>query len=77
MFGVRNERLAMIPQACIPQMRELAQGHYSHGYIYEKLWLHLFGLPFIRTDWQPLPNRRLADASTCAGAHCRQTSLPH
>ncbi|MBN8460394.1 MAG: hypothetical protein J0M04_21405 [Verrucomicrobia bacterium] len=62
MFGVRNERLSMIPRECIPQMRALAQGHYSHGYIYEKLWLHIFGLPFIRADWQPLPNRRLADA---------------
>ena len=57
-FGVRNERLAMIPHACIPQMRSLAQGHYSHGYIYEKLWLHLFGLPFIRNERQPLPANR-------------------
>ena len=62
MFAVRNERLGMIPHACIPQMRVLAQGHYSHGYIYEKLWLHLFGLPFIRQERQPLPNHRLAAA---------------
>lgn len=58
-FAVRNERLGMIPVKCIPAMRTLAQGHYSHGYIYEKLWLHLFGLPFIRQERLPLPNPRL------------------
>jgi hypothetical protein len=48
MFGVRNERLARVPLECLPAMRALAQGHYAHGYVYERLWLHLFGLPFIR-----------------------------
>jgi hypothetical protein len=48
MFGVRNERLGRIPLECVPAMRALAQGHYAHGYVFERLWLHLFGLPFIR-----------------------------
>jgi hypothetical protein len=49
-FAVRNYKLEKIPKKCLPQMRELAQGHYSHGYIYERLWLHLFGLPFIQVN---------------------------
>jgi hypothetical protein len=47
MFAVRNSRLPRIPPDCIPRMRRLACGHYSHGYLFERLWLHLFGLPFI------------------------------
>jgi hypothetical protein len=46
-FGVRNQQLSTIPKKCIPKMRKLACGHMSHGYMYERLWLHLFGLPFI------------------------------
>ncbi|MEI7909897.1 MAG: hypothetical protein WCK77_09705, partial [Verrucomicrobiota bacterium] len=58
MFGVRNARLGMIPQECIPAMRRLAQGHYAHGYVFEKMWLHLFGLPFIRAVRGDLPRGR-------------------
>ena len=50
MFAVRNSRLARIPADCIPAMRELARGHYSNGYVYERLWLHLFGLPFLGSE---------------------------
>jgi hypothetical protein len=46
-FAVRNDRLSMIPQECIPKMRKLACEHYSVGYMYERLWLHLFGQPFV------------------------------
>lgn len=45
-FGVKNSQLKHLPVACIPQMRKLAQGHYYHGFIFEKLWLHIFGMPF-------------------------------
>lgn len=58
MFAVSNERLGLIPKENIPAMRELAQGHYAHGYVFEKLWLHLFGLPFIQIPREPLPARR-------------------
>jgi hypothetical protein len=59
-FGVKNERLGMIPAACIPSMRTLAQGHYSHGSIFEKPWLHILGLPFITAGHTAMPNHRLA-----------------
>lgn len=58
MFGVRNERLALIPQDTIPAMRRMAQGHYAHGYVFEKMWLHLFGLPFVQIPRTPLPAQR-------------------
>jgi hypothetical protein len=57
MFAVRNDRLRLIPESCIPAMRKLAQGHYAHGYVFEKMWLHLFGLPFIHIPRTPLPAR--------------------
>ena len=46
-FAVRNERLSLIPKKCLPRMRELACDHYFGPYMYERLWLHLFGLPFV------------------------------
>jgi hypothetical protein len=27
-------------------MKKLAADFYVHGYLYERLWLHFFGLPF-------------------------------
>jgi hypothetical protein len=53
-FALRNERLALVPQDCIPAMRTLAQGHYANGYVYEKLWLHIFGIPFVSTPKSPI-----------------------
>jgi hypothetical protein len=49
-FAVKNERLGFIPRKCIPRMRKLACGHSSNGFVFERLWLHLFGLPFIGTN---------------------------
>ncbi|MES2475491.1 MAG: hypothetical protein V4640_06905 [Verrucomicrobiota bacterium] len=46
MFAVRNHHLSRIPPENLPRMRELSHGHFSHGYVFERLWLHLFGLPF-------------------------------
>jgi hypothetical protein len=49
-FGVRNERLSFIPRKCLPRMRKIASEHPSTGYVHERLWLHLFGLPFITLE---------------------------
>lgn len=49
-FAVRNERLSRIPKVCIPKMRELACEHYSGPWMYERLWLHLFGHPFVTEE---------------------------
>lgn len=46
-FAVRNERVREVPKKQIPRMRKVACGHSSAPYVYERLWLHLFGLPFI------------------------------
>jgi hypothetical protein len=46
MFAVRNKILRNFPKESIPQMRKLAQEHYSNGYFFEKLWLHIMGRPF-------------------------------
>jgi hypothetical protein len=64
-FAVRNDRLGLIARDKIPTMRKLAQGHYSHGYVFEKMWMHLFGLPFIRVQRESLPARR----------HCTPTAI--
>lgn len=64
-FAVRNDRLGLIARDKIPTMRKLAQGHYSHGYVFEKMWMHLFGLPFIRVQRESLPVRR----------HCTPTAI--
>jgi len=45
-FAVRNPRLTQIPAGCVAGMRELTWSHDSIGYVFERMWLHLFGLPF-------------------------------
>jgi hypothetical protein len=50
MFAVRNDRLARLPEDRIPAMRKLAREHHSHAHALDRLWLHLFGLPFIAID---------------------------
>ncbi len=45
-FAVRREQLKFLPRSCLKKMLALAFGDPIYGYIYERLWLHLFGLPF-------------------------------
>jgi hypothetical protein len=49
-FAVRKDHLGKIPGHCLPAMRVLAAGPPVHGFIFERLWLHLFGLPFHITE---------------------------
>lgn len=49
MFAVHSDLVCSIPESCLPAMRMLTQQHYSNGYVFERLWLHLFGLPFIHS----------------------------
>jgi hypothetical protein len=49
-FAVRNDRLRRVPPSCIPRMRELACGLHVHGFVFERMWLHLFGVPFVTLD---------------------------
>lgn len=57
-FAVRNERLAMIPPGRLTRMRELACGLHVHGFVFERMWLHLFGVPFVTLDRTSLATRQ-------------------
>lgn len=55
-FAVAEERLNRIPAKSLAVMRKLACDDPLHGYLFERLWLHLFGLPF------SLPEQAKVDA---------------
>lgn len=49
-FAVRNSRIANFMQTGrrhLEKMEMLARADMNYGYIYERLWLHLFGEPFV------------------------------
>jgi hypothetical protein len=45
-FAVDNQLIAELPAAALRRMRDAALGPACHGYMIERLWLHLFGEPF-------------------------------
>lgn len=45
-FAVAEHRLNHIPRKSLKKMRKLACDDPLHGYLFERMWLHLFGLPF-------------------------------
>lgn len=45
-FAVRNERLQRIPEDVLKRMLIVSQSHMIYAWFFERLWLHLFGLPF-------------------------------
>jgi hypothetical protein len=49
-FAVKGERLSAVPELVLGRMRELALSHNLHGYIFERLWLHFFGEPFVKLE---------------------------
>lgn len=53
-FAVGTGCLDRIPRRKLARMRKLAAGHPVHGFLYERLWLHLFGLPFAVTESRKL-----------------------
>jgi Core-2/I-Branching enzyme/Protein of unknown function (DUF3431) len=46
-FAVRAERAKEVPCDSLRAMRELCQARGIHAYIMERLWLHVFGEPFL------------------------------
>ncbi len=52
-FAVQNRRLHLIPKENLAWMKKLAREFYVNGYIFERLWLHFFGLPFVKTEANP------------------------
>jgi hypothetical protein len=47
MFAVRRDRLARLPRRPLELALQAANGHKVYGYVLERLWLHLFGEPFL------------------------------
>ncbi len=46
-FAVRTRLLATLSDEVLRRLSELACDHPVHGYVMERLWLHLFGRPFL------------------------------
>lgn len=46
-FGVRSELIDRIPGESMRSIRRLCQRDDLHAYVMERLWLHLFGEPFL------------------------------
>jgi hypothetical protein len=46
-FAVRNRLIAELPLEALRRMRHAALGPACHGYVIERIWLHLFGEPFL------------------------------
>jgi hypothetical protein len=45
-FAVRNELLQGIPEDPLQRLQLMARSHPLYPWIFERLWLHFFGLPF-------------------------------
>jgi len=45
-FAVRNELLQRIPEDVLQRLQLMARSHPLYPWIFERLWLHFFGLPF-------------------------------
>jgi len=46
-FAVRNPLIAELPLEALQRTRRAALGPACHGYVIERIWLHLFGEPFL------------------------------
>ena len=45
-FAVRNELLQRIPEDVLHRLQLMTRSHPLYPWIFERLWLHFFGLPF-------------------------------
>ena len=69
-FAVRHELLHRIPEGVLRNLHLMARSHQLYPWIFERLWLHLFGLPFHpavqRHSGNILPAHPAAPAPTLA-----------
>ena len=49
-FAVRGGRLGRVPAEVLERLRALSVSDPVHGYICERLWLHVFGMEFVKID---------------------------
>lgn len=47
LFAVKQQRLANLPRKSLELAVQAANGHQMYGYVLERLWLHMFGEPFL------------------------------
>ncbi|MEO5913296.1 MAG: hypothetical protein ABIS50_03615 [Luteolibacter sp.] len=50
MFAVRSSLMANIPADVLERLQVMARGHNAYGFIFERVWLHFFGLPFSKVN---------------------------
>jgi hypothetical protein len=55
-FGVRTCLLGQIPRPSLELLTRAMSGHAVYGYVLERLWLHLFGCPFVLPVQAELPD---------------------
>lgn len=58
-LGIRNRLLRAHSEAAYLRLREVAEAEGIHGWMFERIWLHLWGEPFVL----PLPNGSAADGA--------------
>jgi hypothetical protein len=49
-FAVQRGKLAGLPPASLEKLLRLTEGDGAHGYVCERLWLHFFGVPFLKLE---------------------------
>lgn len=49
-FAVKSRMLPMIPSEALASLTRLSRNQFVHTLILERLWLHLFGEPFLQFD---------------------------
>ena len=47
-FAVKNDLLGNLPADALGVMQIKTRQHSVYAYIFERLWLHVFGLPFLK-----------------------------
>ena len=53
-FAARRSHIRAVPAEALAKLRRAALGHEVYGYVLERLWLHLFGLPFTQPALLPV-----------------------
>ena len=61
LFAASNARLALAPRRSLELALEAVNSHQMYGYVLERLWLHMFGEPFLLPA--PAPDRTPEDVS--------------
>ncbi len=67
-FAARRSLVRAVPAEALANLRRAALGHEVYGYVLERLWLHLFGLPFTQPALLPARPPAPAEAAVAGPA---------